>query len=357
MRVPMFPQTSDATLLDRFVSRREEAAFAELVDRHGALVLRVCRRFLRSEQDVEDVFQATFLVLARRAAAISWNVSVAGWLHAVARRLALDTRGRVSRRRLRECPVAVLARGEISRTVKFLPDRHHPVTDYRGDMERGDLSLAVDEALGQLPEKYRAPVILCYFEGKTNAEAARQLGWPAGSMSRRLERARGLLREKLVHAGVVFVLAFFCVALAVVRTRSSAPDHRRGVVSVKQVMKSMQGASKGEPSLHAVLDDIDRSGGIPDAEQFLALARKSERAANQLAVHDPGKKQETWQYHAARMRLAAIDLGRAAILADRTAMVGAARNLDATCVRCHEIFRPALDVGKIGVREEFHNPL
>ncbi len=106
-----------------------------------------------------------------------------------------------------------------------------------------------------------------------------------------------------------------------------------------------------------ILDEVDRSGELPDPEQFVALARKSEWAANQLAVHDPGKKQEIWQNQAARMRLAAIDLARAASVPDRAAMVGAARNLDATCVRCHEIFRPALDAGKIGGREEFHNPL
>jgi RNA polymerase sigma-70 factor (ECF subfamily) len=353
----MSQHTTDATLLDRFVNHREEAAFAELVDRHGSLVIRVCRRFLRSEQDIEDVFQATFLVLARKAATISWNVSVAGWLHAVARRLALDTRSQVSRRRRRECPVGVLARGPISGEFDFLPDHHHPVTDNRGEMERRDLSRMVDEALGQLPEKYRAPVILCYLEGKTNAEAARQLGWPAGSMSRRLERARGLLRAKLVHAGVVFVLAFFCVALAVVRTRTAAPDYRRASVSVGEVMRSLQSSSPGEPSLHVVIHEIDRASGLPDPEQFVALARKSEWAANQLAMHDPGKKQEIWQYHTARMRLAAINLGRTAILADRAAVVGAARNLDATCVRCHEIFRPALDADKIGGREEFHNPL
>jgi len=353
----MSQQMTDATLLDRFVNHREEAAFAELVDRHGSLVMRVCRRFLRSEHDVEDVFQATFLVLARRAATISWNVSVAGWLHAVARRLALDTRDRVSRRRRRECPVTVLGRGSISREFEFLPDHHHPVTDYRGDMERRDLSRVVDEALGQLPEKYRAPVVLCYFEGKTNAEAARQLGWPAGSMSRRLERARGLLRAKLVHAGVVLMLAFYCVALVVVRTKTPGLDHRRAGISVGQVMRSLQSSSHGEPSLHLILDEIDRSGELPDPEQFVALARKSEWAANQLAVHDPGKKQEIWQYHAARMRLAAIDLARAASVPDRAAMVGAARNLDATCVRCHSIFRPALDTDKIGGREEFHNPL
>ncbi len=123
----------------------------------------------------------------------------AGWRSTLAARLLAAVAVNVQSR--------VLARGPISGEFEFLPDHHHPVTDYRGDMERRDLSRVVDEALGQLPEKYRAPVILCYLEGKTNAEAARQLGWPAGSMSRRLERARGLLREKLVHAGVVFVLA------------------------------------------------------------------------------------------------------------------------------------------------------
>jgi len=353
----MSQQMTDATLLDRFVNHHEEAAFAELVDRHGSLVMRVCRRFLRSEHDVEDVFQATFLVLARRAATISWNVSVAGWLHAVARRLALDTRDRVSRRRRHECPVTVLGRGSISREFEFLPDRHHPVTDYRGDMERRDLSRVVDEALGQLPEKYRAPVVLCYFEGKTNAEAARQLGWPADSMSRRLERARGLLRAKLVHAGVVSVLALYCIALAVVRTKTAVPDQRRESIAVGQVMRSLQSSSRGQSSLHLILDQIDRSGELPDPEQFVALARKSEWAANQLKVHDPGKKQEIWQNQAARMRLAAIDLARAASVLDRAAMVGAARNLDATCIRCHEIFRPALDATKIDGREEFHNPL
>jgi RNA polymerase sigma factor (sigma-70 family) len=355
--VPKSQQTTDATLLDRFVNHREEAAFAELVDRHGSLVMRVCRRFLRSEQDVEDVYQATFLVLARRAATISWDVSVAGWLHAVARRLALDTRSQVTRRRRRECPVAVLARGPISREFGFLPDHHHPVRDYRDDMERRDLSRVVDEALGQLPEKYRAPVILCYFEGKTNAEAARQLGWPAGSMSRRLERARGLLRAKLVHAGIVMVLAFCCLALAMVRTRTAGRDHHLAGISVAQVMRSLQSSSRGESSLHVILDEIDRLNGLPDPEQFAAFARKSEWAANQLTAHDPGEKHEVWQYHAARMRLAAIDLARAANLPDRAAMVGAARNLDATCVRCHEIFRPALDANKTGGREEFHNPL
>src|SRR5437868_4709815 len=100
---------SDAALLDRFVNHREEAAFVALVKRHGPLVLKVCRRILSDEHDIEDAFQATFLVLALKAAAISWDDSVGGWLHAVARRLALNTRNGASRRRNRERPMAALA--------------------------------------------------------------------------------------------------------------------------------------------------------------------------------------------------------------------------------------------------------
>jgi hypothetical protein len=154
----------------------------------------------------------------------------------------------------------------------------------------------------------------------------------------------------------VLVLAF-CVALTVERTRTASPDHRRDGITVAQVMRSLQTSSQGESTLRLILEQLDRSGERPDPEQFVALARKSEWAANQLAVHDPGKTQEIWQNQAARMRLAAIDLARAASISDRAAMVGAARHLDATCVRCHEIFRPALDASKIGGREEFHNPL
>ena len=108
---------SDAILLERFVSFREEAAFVALVERHGPLVQRTCRRILRNEHDVEDVFQATFLVLARRAAGIPWRESVAGWLGAVAHRLALGARSDLSRQKRREIPMTALTQREPSGQV------------------------------------------------------------------------------------------------------------------------------------------------------------------------------------------------------------------------------------------------
>ena len=180
---------SDAGLLERFASHRDEAAFGELVKRHGPQVLKVCRRGLPSEHDVEDVFQATFFVLAHKAAAVSWNESVESWLCAVARRLVLHARASAWQRQSRERPITALGGARAEEYSGFLPDQDHPLYDPHEEMERRDIRRVLHAALGQLPEKYRAPVVLCYLEGKTNEEAARQLGWPAGTMSRRLQRA------------------------------------------------------------------------------------------------------------------------------------------------------------------------
>ena len=175
---------SDAGLLERFSVDRNEDAFLELVNRHGPMVLKVCRRLLASEHDVEDVFQATFLTLASKARLIAWDNSVGAWLHAVAHRLALHARTRASRRGRRERPLAELS-GKLSRNrSEKLAEEYHPRCSVMEEIERRDLRCLLDEALEQLPEKYRAPVVLCYLEGKTNEEAARQLGWPAGSISR-----------------------------------------------------------------------------------------------------------------------------------------------------------------------------
>ena len=180
---------SDAGLLERFACHRDEAAFGELVKRHGPQVLKVCRRGLPSEHDVEDVFQATFFVLAHKAAAVSWNESVESWLCAVARRLVLHARASAWQQQSRERPITALGGARAEEYSGVLPDQYHPLYDPHEEMERRDIRRVLHAALGQLPEKYRAPVVLCYLEGKTNEEAARQLGWPAGTMSRRLRRA------------------------------------------------------------------------------------------------------------------------------------------------------------------------
>jgi RNA polymerase sigma-70 factor (ECF subfamily) len=171
---------SDEQLLECFVRRREEAAFAALVRRYGSMVLGVCRRILRHSHDAEDAFQATFLVLANKAQRLKNPELLANWLYGVAYRTALHARNRSARRSRRE-------REAVAISV--------PSSD--SDSSAQELSLILDEELRRLPEKYRAPLVLCYLQGKTNEEAARLLGWPTGSMSHRLARARELLRERL----------------------------------------------------------------------------------------------------------------------------------------------------------------
>jgi RNA polymerase sigma factor (sigma-70 family) len=177
---------SDAELLERFAGRRDEAAFTELVRRHGPLVLGVCRSVLRQEQDAEDAFQAAFLALARQASAVRRGESVGGWLHAVAYRLALKARARSARR------------SAVERQAPPAPAGGDPLLD----ASVRDLLAAVHEELSRLPEKYRAPLVLCYLQGRTQDEAARQLGCSEGTLRGRLFRGRERLRARLARRGL-----------------------------------------------------------------------------------------------------------------------------------------------------------
>jgi RNA polymerase sigma factor (sigma-70 family) len=173
---------SDALLLDAFVRRREEAAFAALLRRHGPMVLGVCRRVLRHADDAEDAFQATFLVLVHKAAHLQQPELLASWLHGVAYRTAQHARVRAARRHRHEREAASMNAALIDNDPAWPELREH-----------------LDEELQLLPELYRAPLVLCYLEGKTNIEAARILGWPPGSMSARLAKGRELLRQRLTR--------------------------------------------------------------------------------------------------------------------------------------------------------------
>ncbi len=175
-----FDALCDRELLEWFVQRKAEAAFAALVRRHGPMVLSVCRRVLRNSHDADDAFQATFLVLAEKAHRLSRPELLANWLYGVAYRTALHARQRSARRDEREREAA-----------KMIVRSSDPESDAQ------ELRAILDEELHRLPEIYRAPLVLCYLEGKTNEEAARLLGWPSGSMSHRLARGRDLLRERL----------------------------------------------------------------------------------------------------------------------------------------------------------------
>jgi RNA polymerase sigma factor (sigma-70 family) len=176
-------ELSDRQLLERFAGQRDEAAFAQLVRRHGAMVLGVCRRVLRHKHDAEDAFQAAFLVLARKAGSVRWQNSAGGWLFQVAYHLALKMRAGSDRRRM-------------------LPLPDVPVPAPTASQPDGELRALIDEELACLPEKYRIALLLCCCEGKTRAEAARQLGWKEGAVKIRLERGRALLRARLTRRGL-----------------------------------------------------------------------------------------------------------------------------------------------------------
>jgi RNA polymerase sigma factor (sigma-70 family) len=173
---------SDRQLLQHFVQRHDEVAFEALVQRHGPMVLGLCRRILGNDADAEDAFQATFLVLARKASAVGKPELLAGWLFGVACRVARKARAQAGRRRRLE------AQGG---TVPM------QAPDPLQNAATQELRTILDEELRRLPAKYQAPLVLCYLEGLTNEEAAQRLGWPTGSMSYRLARGRELLRARL----------------------------------------------------------------------------------------------------------------------------------------------------------------
>jgi C-terminal peptidase prc len=189
-------EPTDRELLTRFASRRDQAAFAALVERHGPMVLGVCRRALHQEQDAEDAFQATFLVLARKASSTRWRDSVHNWLYEVASRLAAESRTRAARRRRHE---EQAGRG---RPEALPPDAGR------------ELAAVLDEELGRLPARCREPLLLCYLEGQTTDQAARRLGWSLRTLQRRLAQGRDLLRHRLTRRGITLSAALLAPTLA-----------------------------------------------------------------------------------------------------------------------------------------------
>lgn len=187
---------TDVQLLERFLSQRDEVAFEVILRRHGPLVMRVCRRVLPNGHDAEDAFQATFLVFVRKARSIGKRASVASWLYQVAHRVALRARLRASQR---------AATNQPSGDVAAAADESDGWRELRP---------VLDEEVRRLPEKYRTPVVLCYFEGQAYEKAAREIGCPKGTLSIRLTRARGLLRKRLARRGIALSLTALTAVLA-----------------------------------------------------------------------------------------------------------------------------------------------
>jgi RNA polymerase sigma factor (sigma-70 family) len=212
--------SSDGQLLDRFLQNRDEAAFAALVQRHGQMVLSVCRNLLQDFHDAEDAFQATFLVLALKAKNIRKRASVGSWLYGVACRIAARARSRAGRRREHSQELIDMAAPESSQEVD------------------AELRKVLCEEIDRLPEAFREAIVLCHFEGQTLEEAARQLGRPKGTVASRLVRGRERLRLRLIHRGATLSGAVLAgglpssVASATVSTALTSKTVQAAVVIV-----------------------------------------------------------------------------------------------------------------------------
>jgi RNA polymerase sigma factor (sigma-70 family) len=234
----------DEQLLDRFLGTtggEAEAAFRAVVTRHGPMVLGVCRHILNQQQDAEDAFQATFLVLARKADSIKDRRVLGRWLYEVAYRIAIRAKTNLIRRRTHERQGAEMA-----------------VTTPETDAGWSELRPVLHEEVNRLPEKYRAPVILCYLEGKTNEEVAHLLQWPVGTVKGRLSRARELLRTRLTRRGLTLSAAFLVTALSRNSVFAEAVPSRLIDATVETAMNASKAGA-----LASVLDLPDEAPATP----------------------------------------------------------------------------------------------
>ncbi len=197
---------TDGELLHAYCAHRDEAAFAALVQRHSGLVLSVCNRVLRQREDREDVYQATFLALARDAASVRRRDSIAGWLHGVARHIALDARRAATRRH----------HHEEQAMTKATPDPAWEAAWH-------EVQIVLDEAVQRLPNRYREPFVLCCLENLSRAEAAARLGIKEGTVGSRLTEARRRLHQRLARRGVDLTALLAATAVASRTANAGAP--------------------------------------------------------------------------------------------------------------------------------------
>jgi RNA polymerase sigma factor (sigma-70 family) len=244
---PQSDAASDAALLGRYVSAKDQAAFATLVDRHGALVFHVCRRILVNVQDAEDAFQAVFFVLARKAATVRPRETLSAWLHGVAYRVALKARSTRARKLRAARPIA--------------PSAANAGHDPLAELSARELLTIVDDEVRRLPQVYRLPVILCCLEGHSQEEAARQLGWTAGSVKGRLERGRAQLHKRLSRRGLALPAALAAVEVS----RSATSAAAIGGLFIATVQGAMAFAARGG----AAANGVSKAGAAVLAEGVL----------------------------------------------------------------------------------------
>ncbi|MGP0069439.1 MAG: RNA polymerase sigma factor [Isosphaeraceae bacterium] len=256
---PSLEDWPDADLLALFLQRRgarSEDAFAELVERHGPLVLRACRSIVHDEHEAQDAFQATFLVLARKAQGLWVRDSLAPWLHGVACRMASDVRKSAGRRRTFERRMAGMGNPSA-------------VVEEPGEVD--ELAAVIQEEIGRLPELHRSAVILCDMQGRTHQEAAHLLRCPVGTIKSRQSRAREELRKRLARRG--FALSSVMLGLLLSDRRTTA-----GVAPVV-VRATARAAARFEPGL---------AGGSSGLADFPAdLLARAESACASIASASP----------------------------------------------------------------------
>jgi RNA polymerase sigma factor (sigma-70 family) len=197
------PDATDARLMDLFIRQGDGQAFATLLHRHGPMVLGVCKRILGNVADAEDAFQATFLVLVRKARSLRTTATVGNWLYGVAHRTALEARRAMAKRRAKEAQAP--------------PRAASPHADL------DDLRAILDRELGRLPERYRQVVVLCDLEGQRRKDAARRLRCPEGTVASRLAKARSLLATRLARHGITLSAGALAIALAAETGSASVP--------------------------------------------------------------------------------------------------------------------------------------
>jgi RNA polymerase sigma factor (sigma-70 family) len=205
MDAELLGKESDRQLVERALAQRDAAVLQAIVHRHGAMVYRVCWRVLQHTQDTEDAFQATFLVLAQKLRTLRKHASLASWLHGVAHRVSVRAKQQANARRLRE-------------SRRWLSDTMSP-----DDVTWKELRSTLDAALSQLPDKWRLPLVLCYLEGRTQEEAAKQLAWSKSTLRSRLEEARDALARRLSKCGITLPAALSAVLLSDCVTSAAPP--------------------------------------------------------------------------------------------------------------------------------------
>jgi RNA polymerase sigma factor (sigma-70 family) len=231
-------ESDDAVLLTRFARQGDQTAFETVVARHAGMVYATCQRILADAHLAEDAFQAVFVILARKAGQVAWRGSIAGWLHQVACRAAHKARRLAERRRRRE---VAQSEGELM-SVDALPPAWN------------ELRPLLDDEIAQLPDHYRLPIVLCYLEGKTYAEAASLLGLPSGTVSGRLARARDVLRSRLERRGIGVASATLAACL---ETLASSP-HAQATDLVRAACTAALSGPTPDSLIHLVSQGVQR---------------------------------------------------------------------------------------------------